>query len=155
MKMINSDPYSKFAIGYGIEWAEMMENEIDKNGLKTLEEIVEFLAENATKLSLETEHCNDGLTGFQQDYATLLLVHSWKYGFELWLGLGLEKLKKNYHMSKELMKYVTYYNEGNYGAIDTYKNECDGRYELETNTTHIGDISDRNSLPRLACYGGL
>lgn len=121
-KHANSDPYGLFIFGQAREWAELMEKEItEKLPDHTWEDIVLFMKDNATPLSLETKHCKDGLTGFQQDCATTILVQCWEYGFELWLGLLLEKRDRNYSVEPENMKYVKMWTDKNYQPLLEFK----------------------------------
>ena len=131
-KFINSDPYGQFIFRQVDEWATLMEEGIahlehintdpttDEEKIIKWVEIVEYLRKNAEPLSLETKACEEGLTGFQQDCATSILITSWKYGYKLWLALllynedhdrynrnteDIEKALKLYH-NKQYMESI-------------------------------------------------
>lgn len=114
MKFFNENDesgYGAFVFKQAIQWASKMEKDIKYHDY-TWNETVEYFRENATKLSLETKCTEEGLSGFQQDCATMILVTCWKYGYQLCLGLSLEFYDKGYSMpSKRLHRVLMFLNK--------------------------------------------
>ena len=133
-KFINDNGYGRYIFRQVREWSDLMEEGIselpyynidsltEEESTKKWLETVEYLRENAEKLSLETEACNGGLTGFQQDCATNILITTWRYGYKLWVALSLHKNDKGFTIRNEEQKEVIKkYEEKNY--TDLLKNE--------------------------------
>ena len=120
-KHMNDTPYGRFIFQQATQWTDLMEPELKK--YQTLYERIEYLREHAEDLSLQTQCCEEGLTGFQQDCATSLIVNSWTYGFELWLGLSLAKHDQGYTslISEETSKVIDHYLAGDIITIATEK----------------------------------
>lgn len=81
--------YGQYIFEHAEQWADLMEFELDR--ITNWKCKVGFLKQNAQNLSLQTPCCKGGLTGYQHDCAINILITFWKYGFELWLGMLLEK----------------------------------------------------------------
>lgn len=120
-KHMNDTPYGRFIFQQATQWTDLMEPELKK--YQTLYERIEYLRENAEDLSLQTQCCNEGLTGNQQDCATILIANSWTYGFELWLGLSLAKHDRGYTslISDKAKKVIDHYLAGDIITIATEK----------------------------------
>jgi len=120
-KHMNDTPYGRFIFQYATEWTDLMEHELKQE--PSLIKRIEYLREHAERLSLQTRCCEDGLTGFQHDCATSLLVNCWEYGFELWLGLSLAKHDQGYTslISEKASKVIDHYLAGDIITITTEK----------------------------------
>lgn len=114
MKFFNENDgsgYGAYVFKHATQWASKMEKDIKYHNYNW-NETVEYFRENATNLSFETECCKEGLSGFQQDCATMVLVNCWKYGYQLCLGLSLEFYDKGYSMpSKRLHRVILFLNK--------------------------------------------
>lgn len=120
-KHLNDDPYGRFIFKQVTQWTALMEPELKQES--SLIHRIEYIREHAEQLSLQTRCCEEGLTGFQQDCATSLIVNSWEYGFELWLGLSLAKHDQGYTslISDEASKVIDHYLAGDIITIATEK----------------------------------
>lgn len=123
MRHINNDDYGTFTINHAIEWAELMEDDIKSDQISEWEDIVDYMINNAERVSFKTKTCYEGLTGFQHDCASVLLISTWKYGFELWLGLLVDKHNKGFKVHDENVQWVLSYLDGDYEALLEYKEE--------------------------------
>ena len=94
----NKREYASFTYQYAEEWAEQMEQDIIKDKPDNL---VKYFQENAEEKTMKLKTVNEGLTGFQHDIATQLLINVWKYGYELYIGLIKNKIEKEYHLTEQ------------------------------------------------------
>lgn len=78
IKMNSEDPYSKATVDYMVAWAELMEQEIDKIGVLSKDQV--------DQLSHDAD--TDGITGFMYDMARRFLDDYWLYGDDLTKLLG-------------------------------------------------------------------
>lgn len=102
-----SRQYGDCIFKYANEWADTMEQDIQEN---KPENIISYFQHNAENISMKTNSVNHyGLTGFQHDCATSILINTWKYGYELYLGLICDRVEKGYHLSaKKQQAYDEY-----------------------------------------------
>lgn len=71
----NQDFYGKGVIDFGMRWAELLEEIIDKTSKDTIKETIYNNAEQ-TALKADTEY----ITGFQYGCAVRFLAEVWEYG---------------------------------------------------------------------------
>lgn len=125
-QFVNDNRYGRFIFKQVKEWSDLMEENIPKD---SWEEQVEYLRNHASELSLKTDACNGGLSGFQQDCATQILIGNWYYGFELWLGLNLERHDMNFTIPDENIGWINCYLSGDYESLQEYKKELNLNYD--------------------------
>lgn len=71
----NRDSYGKGVIDFGVRWAELLEEIIDKTSKDTIKETIYNNAKQ-TALKADTEY----ITGFQYGCAVRFLAEVWEYG---------------------------------------------------------------------------
>lgn len=111
----NKREYAAFIYQHAEEWAEQMEQDIIKDKPDNL---VKYFQENAENISMKTNSVNYyGLTGYQHDCATSILINTWKYGYELYLGLICDRVEKGYYLSAKKQKAYDEYMQSQRGNV--------------------------------------
>jgi hypothetical protein len=91
-KAKNTDPYGNAVIVYSERWANLMEDQMDAQGIDRgiIGSVYQFIADNAKQLSHEAD--TDGITGFMYGCAVSGLSRFWVYGEHLrqWHNLSTQ-----------------------------------------------------------------